>query len=88
MPKQYLIVDYDYLHLDIDQQSLLKLKKKQIFYCLTFFFSNLPKPDVSAKADPTPCKLLARNKTLYERPNANVVVDKKMTQSPIHIGIS
>ena len=43
-------------------------------------FLNLPKPDVSAKADPTPCKLLATNKTPYERPNANVIVDKKSIQ--------
>jgi hypothetical protein len=83
---QYLIVDFDYLHLDIDQQSLLKIDNRNLFVSL--FFQNLPKPDVSAKAEPTPCKLRATNNTPYERPNANVVVDKKMTQSPIHIGIS
>ena len=83
---QYLIVDYDYFHQDIDQQSLLKLNEN--FSYLLYHIINLPKPDVSAKAEPTPCKLLAINKTPYERPNANVVVDKKMIQSPIHIGIS
>jgi len=64
------------------------LKEKKTPDLLFYYLLNLPKPDVSAKAEPTPCKLLAANKTPYERPNANVVVDTKMTPSPIHIGIS